>query len=93
MNYPKHTQVHILPENGETPLFKQFFELWRDVDQTEGLGECYVSGSIARIEQVPFDASTLHECTAMAAQHRLLDDGNGEKQVSQRSGAARMSSE
>ncbi|XP_061116195.1 gelsolin-like isoform X2 [Conger conger] len=81
MHYPKHTQVHVLPESGETALFKQFFKLWRDVDQTEGLGQCYVSGSIASIEQVPFDASTLHGSRAMAAQHRLLDDGRGEKQI------------
>ncbi|XP_035235243.1 gelsolin-like isoform X1 [Anguilla anguilla] len=81
MEYPKHTQVHILPEMGETPLFKQFFRLWRDVDQTEGLGQCHVSSSIARIRKVPFDASALHECAAMAAQHRLLDDGSGEKQI------------
>ncbi|KAJ8379724.1 hypothetical protein SKAU_G00005020 [Synaphobranchus kaupii] len=81
MGYPNNTQVHILPEMGETPLFKQFFKLWRDVDQTEGLGKFYTSGIIAKIEKVPFDASTLHESTAMAAQHRLLDNGSGEKQI------------
>lgn len=83
MGYPKHTQVQILPEMGETPLFKQFFKKWTDVDQTEGLGVAYVSNSIAKIEKVPFDASTLHDSPAMAAQHGMIDDGNGEKQVSQ----------
>lgn len=83
MGYPKHTQVQILPEMGETPLFKQFFKNWRDVDQTEGLGVAYVSNSIAKIEKVPFDASTLHDSPAMAAQHGMIDDGNGEKQVSE----------
>lgn len=82
MGYPKHTQVQILPEMGETPLFKQFFKNWRDVDQTEGLGLAYVSNSIAKIEKVPFDASTLHDSPAMAAQHGMIDDGNGGKQVS-----------
>uniref|UniRef100_A0A667Z7N0 Gelsolin n=1 Tax=Myripristis murdjan TaxID=586833 RepID=A0A667Z7N0_9TELE len=53
MGYPKHTQVQILPEMGETPLFKQFFKNWRDKDQTEGLGVAYISNSIARIEKVP----------------------------------------
>ncbi|XP_036381933.1 gelsolin-like isoform X2 [Megalops cyprinoides] len=81
MGYPKQTQVQILPEAGETPLFKQFFKFWRDVDQTKGLGSAYVSNKIARIEKVPFDASTLHSSAAMAAQHRLLDDGSGEKQI------------
>ncbi len=83
MGYPKHTQVQILPEMGETPLFKQFFKNWRDMDQTEGLGVAYVSNSIAKIERVPFDASTLHDSSAMAAQHGMIDDGNGEKQVSE----------
>uniref|UniRef100_A0A8C1K4Y9 Gelsolin n=1 Tax=Cyprinus carpio TaxID=7962 RepID=A0A8C1K4Y9_CYPCA len=81
MGYPKHTQVQILPEMGETPLFKQFFKNWRDVDQTEGLGLAYVSNSIAKIEKVPFDASTLHDSPAMAAQHGMIDDGNGGKQI------------
>lgn len=82
MGYPKHTQVQILPEMGETPLFKQFFKNWRDRDQTVGLGVAYIANSIARIEKVPFDAATLHESAAMAAQHGMVDDGSGEKQVS-----------
>ena len=40
-------QVSVLPEGGETPLFKQFFKNWRDPDQTEGLGLSYVSSHIA----------------------------------------------
>lgn len=81
MGYPKHTQVQILPEMGETPLFKQFFKNWRDKDQTEGLGVAYIANSIAKIEKVPFDAASLHESAAMAAQHGMVDDGSGEKQV------------
>lgn len=81
MGYPKHTQVQILPEMGETPLFKQFFKNWRDKDQTEGLGVAYIANSIAKIEKVPFDAATLHDSAAMAAQHGMVDDGSGEKQV------------
>ena len=84
MGYPKHTQVQILPEMGETPLFKQFFKNWRDKDQTEGLGVAYVSNSIAKLEKVPFDAATLHDSLAMSAQHGMVDGGNGEKQVSGR---------
>ncbi|XP_078497992.1 gelsolin isoform X2 [Lissotriton helveticus] len=81
MGYPKHTQVQVLPEMGETPLFKQFFKNWRDKDQTEGLGLAYVSHNVAKIENVPFDVSTLHESTAMAAQHGMVDDGTGKKQI------------
>lgn len=81
MGYPKHTQVQILPEMGETPLFKQFFKNWRDKEQTVGLGVAYIANSIAKIEKVPFDASSLHDSSAMAAQHGMVDDGSGEKQV------------
>ncbi|KAJ8286307.1 hypothetical protein GJAV_G00036950 [Gymnothorax javanicus] len=90
MGYPKHTQVQILPEMGETPLFKQFFKNWRDVDQTVGLGNAYISNSIARIEKVPFDAATLHDSPAMAAQHAMVDNGSGEKQIWRIEGADKV---
>lgn len=86
MSYPKHTQVQILPEMGETPLFKQFFKNWRDRDQTVGMGVAYIANSIAKIEKVPFDAASLHDSAAMAAQHGMVDDGTGEKQVRGQSG-------
>ncbi|XP_064165456.1 gelsolin-like isoform X4 [Anguilla rostrata] len=90
MGYPKHTLVQVLPEMGETPLFKQFFKNWRDMDQTEGLGVAYVSNSIAKIEKVPFDAATLHDSPAMAAQHGMVDDGNGKKQIWRIEGADKV---
>lgn len=74
-------QVSVLPEGGETPLFKQFFKNWRDPDQTDGPGLTYLSSHIANVEKVPFDAATLHTSTAMAAQHGMDDDGTGQKQV------------
>lgn len=46
-----------------------------------GLGTAYVSNKIAKIKKVPFDASTLHHSGAMAAQHGMVDEGNGEEQV------------
>ncbi|XP_068609445.1 gelsolin a isoform X2 [Brachionichthys hirsutus] len=81
MGYPKHTQIQILPEMGETPLFKQFFKNWRDKDQTVGMGIAYIANSIAKIEKVAFDAATLHDSPAMAAQHGMVDDGAGEKTI------------
>lgn len=81
MGYPKQTQVQVLPESGETPLFKQFFKNWRDKDQTEGMGIAYVPNHIAKIENVPFDVRSLHDSPAMAAQHGMVDDGRGKKQV------------
>lgn len=76
-------QIQVLPESGETPLFKQFFRNWRDRDQTEGLGQAYISGHVAKIDKVPFDAATLHTSPTMAAQHGMEDDGSGTKQVIQ----------
>uniref|UniRef100_A0A8C1ETY9 Scinderin n=1 Tax=Cyprinus carpio carpio TaxID=630221 RepID=A0A8C1ETY9_CYPCA len=37
MGYPANTQIQVLPEGGETPIFKQFFKSWKDKDQAEGL--------------------------------------------------------
>uniref|UniRef100_A0A8C1L8A2 Gelsolin n=1 Tax=Cyprinus carpio TaxID=7962 RepID=A0A8C1L8A2_CYPCA len=81
MAYPKHTEVQIIPENGETPLFKQFFKFWQDTDQTKGMGQAYVPNKIAKIKKVPFDATSLHKSEAMAAQHGMVDDGKGEKKI------------
>lgn len=81
MGYPKHTQIQVLPESGETPLFKQFFKNWRDKDTTQGMGIAYIPNNIAKIENVPFDVSSLHDSSAMAAQHGMVDDGSGAKQI------------
>uniref|UniRef100_A0A672YR79 Gelsolin n=1 Tax=Sphaeramia orbicularis TaxID=375764 RepID=A0A672YR79_9TELE len=81
MNYPAYTPVQVLPQEAETPLFKQFFKDWRDSEDTVGMGTAYVSNNIAKIEKVPFDASTLHQSEAMAAQSGMVDRGDGDKQV------------
>lgn len=81
MKYPPSTQVSVLPETGETPLFKQFFLGWRSKGDVLTPGKTYNVGSIARVQQVPFNASTLHSSPAMAAQHGMVDDGKGEVQV------------
>lgn len=74
-------QIQILPEGGETPMFKQFFLNWRDKDQSEGFGKVFVTEKIAKIQKVTFDASRLHESQHMAAQYNMVDDGSGETQV------------
>lgn len=74
-------QIQVLPAGGETSLFKQFFSDWRDKDETTGPSKAYTIGRIAKVEQVPFDASTLHTNKAMAAQHGMVDDGKGKVQV------------
>lgn len=73
----------MLPAGGETTLFKQFFSNWKDKDQTTGPGKAYTVGRIAKVEQIPFDASSLHSNKAMAAQHGMVDDGSGKVEVSQ----------
>lgn len=74
-------QIQVLPEGGETPMFKQFFLGWKDRDQSEGFGKVFVTERIARIVQVEFDASKLHESHHMAAQYNMVDDGSGDTQV------------
>ncbi|XP_043941617.1 adseverin-like [Protopterus annectens] len=80
-NYPKNTQVVVLPQGGETTEFKQFFSRWQGKDDTTGPRPPYVIGRIAKIEQVPFDVSSLHTSPAMAAQHGMVDDGSGKVQI------------
>ncbi|KAM6958713.1 scinderin [Aplochiton taeniatus] len=81
MGYPTNTQIQVLPEGGETPIFKQFFQGWRDVDQSQGFGKVFVTERIAKIQQVEFDASKLHESQHMAAQYNMVDDGTGDTQI------------
>ncbi|KAG8014034.1 Gelsolin [Nibea albiflora] len=79
--YAKTTQIQVLPAGGETTLFKQFFSDWRDKDETTGPSKAYTIGRIAKVPQVPFDASTLHSNKTMAAQHGMVDDGKGKVQI------------
>ncbi|XP_038135921.1 gelsolin-like [Cyprinodon tularosa] len=81
MNYPPYTQVQVLPEYGETPLFKQFFKDWKDADDTVGMGTAYVSNKVAKIQKVPFDVSKLHQSDSMAAQYGMVDRGDGDKKI------------
>ncbi|KAA0719028.1 Gelsolin Actin-depolymerizing factor [Triplophysa tibetana] len=89
-NYSNKTQIQVMPAGGETTLFKQFFSNWKDKDQTTGPSKAYTIGSIAQVEQIPFDASTLHSNKAMAAQHNMADDGSGKVQIWRVEGGARV---
>ncbi|KAK2895486.1 scinderin like b [Channa argus] len=79
--YSNKTQIQVLPAGAETTLFKQFFSDWKDKDETTGPTKAYTIGHIAKVKQVPFDASTLHTNKAMAAQHGMVDDGKGKVQI------------
>uniref|UniRef100_A0A4W5PIF3 Scinderin n=1 Tax=Hucho hucho TaxID=62062 RepID=A0A4W5PIF3_9TELE len=76
-----YLQIQVLPEGGETPIFRHFFQGWRDKNQSEGFGKVFVTERIAKIRQVEFDASKLHESQSMAAQYNMVDDGTGDTQV------------
>ncbi|XP_073332663.1 scinderin like a [Pagrus major] len=80
-NYDPNTQVQILAAGAETMLFKQFFFNWLDKDETTGPSKPFIMGRIAKVEQIPFDASTLHDTAAMAAQHSMVDDGSGKVKI------------
>uniref|UniRef100_UPI0037E949B7 scinderin like a n=1 Tax=Semicossyphus pulcher TaxID=241346 RepID=UPI0037E949B7 len=80
-NYAQNTQVQILPAGAESVLFKQFFFNWMDKDETTGPGKAYTIARIAQVEQIPFDASTLHSNKMMAAQHGMDDDGSGKVKI------------
>ncbi|KAK5930191.1 hypothetical protein CgunFtcFv8_026451 [Champsocephalus gunnari] len=66
-----------MPAGGESTLFKQLFPNWLDKDETTGPSKAYTIGSIANVEQIPFDASKLHDNKVMAAQHGMVNDGSG----------------
>ncbi|XP_073709554.1 scinderin like b isoform X1 [Misgurnus anguillicaudatus] len=89
-NYSNKTQIQVMPAGGETTLFKQFFSNWKDKDQTTGPSKAFTIGRIAHVEQIPFDASTLHSSKAMAAQHNMVDDGSGKVQIWRVEGGARV---
>uniref|UniRef100_A0AAQ4NXF4 Scinderin like a n=1 Tax=Gasterosteus aculeatus aculeatus TaxID=481459 RepID=A0AAQ4NXF4_GASAC len=80
-NYSPTTQIQILPAGGETTLFKQFFFNWLDKEETTGPSKAYTIGSIAKVKQIPFDASKLHSDDSMAAQHGMVDDGSGKVKI------------
>ncbi|XP_077393956.1 scinderin like b isoform X2 [Festucalex cinctus] len=79
--YSSKCQLQVLPAGAETILFKQFFSDWKDKDETTGPSQAYTIGRIAKVDQVPFDASSLHTNRAMAAHHGMVDDGKGKFQI------------
>lgn len=45
-NYPSSTSVEVMAEGGESAMFKQLFQSWRDKGQTQGLGTTHAVGRI-----------------------------------------------
>ncbi|XP_069815447.1 scinderin-like [Dendropsophus ebraccatus] len=81
MNLAVNTQIIVLPEGGETPMFKQYFKDWKDKEQSEGFGKAVTKGKIANIKQTEFDAKLLHTSPKMAAKYNMMDDGSGKVEI------------
>ena len=50
-------------------------------NQTSGLGKTHTVGSVAKVEQVKFDATSMHVQPQVAAQQKMVDDGSGEVEI------------
>ncbi|NXD78699.1 VILI protein, partial [Halcyon senegalensis] len=80
-NYPASTSVETENDGSESSIFRQLFQKWTVPSQTSGLGKTHTVGKVAKVEQVKFDATTLHAKPQMAAQQKMVDDGSGEVEV------------
>ncbi|NXK47472.1 VILI protein, partial [Chauna torquata] len=80
-NYPASTSVETENDGSESAVFRQLFQKWTVPSQTSGLGKTHTVGKVAKVEQVKFDATTLHAKPQMAAQQKMVDDGSGEVEV------------
>ncbi|KAM8934487.1 villin-1 [Pelodytes ibericus] len=80
-NYPSSTNVEVQNDGSESAVFKQLFQKWTTKDQTTGLGKTSTVGKVAKVEQVKFDAASMHAQPQIAAQQKMVDDGSGEAQV------------
>ncbi|NXU18049.1 VILI protein, partial [Pardalotus punctatus] len=80
-NYPASTSVETENDGSESTIFRQLFQKWTVPNQTSGLGKTHTVGKVAKVEQVKFDATTLHAKPQVAAQQKMVDDGSGEVEV------------
>ncbi|KAM4698651.1 villin-1 [Rhinophrynus dorsalis] len=80
-NYPPSTNIEVQNDGSESAVFKQLFQKWTVKDQTTGLGKTNTVGKVAKVEQVKFDATTMHAEPQLAAQQKMVDDGSGEAEV------------
>jgi len=79
--YPEHTRVTRVIDGGEPLEFKNLFKSWKDSQASNGFGNTYNVGKIAKIIPEKFDPSTLHENHVLAAETQMVDDGSGQKEV------------
>uniref|UniRef100_A0A8C9L2J7 Villin-1 n=1 Tax=Pavo cristatus TaxID=9049 RepID=A0A8C9L2J7_PAVCR len=80
-NYPASTSVETENDGSESAVFRQLFQKWTVPNQAGGLGKTHTVGKVAKVEQVKFDATTMHVKPEVAAQQKMVDDGSGEAEV------------
>ncbi|XP_032276276.1 advillin [Phoca vitulina] len=79
--YRCSTNVETVNDGAESAMFKQLFQKWAVKDQTVGRGKTSGVGKIAKVLQDKFDVTLLHTKPEVAAQERMVDDGNGEVEI------------
>ncbi|XP_007957751.1 villin-1 [Orycteropus afer afer] len=79
--YPDNTQVEVQNDGAESAVFQQLFQKWTVPNRTSGLGKTHTVGSVAKVEQVKFDAASMHIKPQVAARQKMVDDGSGEVQM------------
>uniref|UniRef100_A0A8C7SEQ1 Villin-1 n=1 Tax=Oncorhynchus mykiss TaxID=8022 RepID=A0A8C7SEQ1_ONCMY len=79
--YPISTYVETVNDGAESAVFKQLFQRWSVKGQTVGMGTTNCPGKIAKVEQIKFDATSMHARPDVAAQQKMVDDGTGEAEV------------
>ncbi|XP_062861507.1 villin-1 isoform X2 [Trichomycterus rosablanca] len=79
--YPPSTYVEMVNDGSESSVFKQLFQKWTVKGQTSGIGSTHTVGKIAKVEQIKFDATSMHARPDIAAQQKMVDDGSGEAEV------------
>ncbi|XP_069052338.1 villin-1 [Lepisosteus oculatus] len=79
--YPPSTYVETVNDGAESAVFKQLFQKWTVKGQTSGLGKTHSVGKVAKVEQIKFDATSMHARPDLAAQQKMVDDGTGEAEV------------
>eukprot|EP00095_Tigriopus_kingsejongensis_P000318 maker-scaffold292_size219010-snap-gene-1.31 protein:Tk00318 transcript:maker-scaffold292_size219010-snap-gene-1.31-mRNA-1 annotation:"hypothetical protein DAPPUDRAFT_311761" len=80
--YKTFTPVTRVVDMGEPQEFKSLFKGWKDRDATTGFGHSY-SGhrGVAKVVHTNFDAALLHQRPDIASETRMVDDGQGMKEV------------
>ncbi|XP_074836545.1 advillin isoform X2 [Carettochelys insculpta] len=79
--YPYSTNVETVHDGAESAMFKQLFQKWTVRDQTVGLGKAHSIGKTAKVSQEKFDVTLLHAQPELAAQERMVDNGEGKVEV------------